>query len=176
MRSSGRQSGYYNGRAGRTTHHRLLLSIKITLNIDRMRYILLLCLVLLAGSACHKSGTSGLANYSSITSIGSNPFTNSLMLPQVALSAGKQIVFGAGSFPNGTISDSVFIFDAGTNQWSEVSTSAGHWLGGYTTVANLIIFAGGDNSPANVYAPDVDIYNPSTGKWTTATLSQGRYG
>jgi hypothetical protein len=141
-----------------------------------MKYALLLCLVLIGVMACHKSGTSASADYSTITPTGSNPFTNSLMLPQNAVAAGNQIVFGGGSLPNGTISDSVFIFDAGTNQWSEAAISAGHWLGGYTSVDNLVIFAGGDGGPGNLYAPDVDIYAPATGKWTTAMLSQGRYG
>src|ERR1700722_18635256 len=141
-----------------------------------MKYKSLLCVIMIAGTACHKSSESAAADYSTITPTGSNPFTNSLMLPQNAVAAGKQIVFGGGSLPNGTISDSVFIFDAGTNQWSETATSAGHWLGGFTSVNNLVIFAGGDSGPGNLYAPDVDIYAPSTGKWTTAMLSQGRYG
>src|ERR1700722_1989591 len=146
------------------------------MKITRMNYALVLFLALVGGVACHKSGTSGSVNYDSITLVGSNPFTSSLMLPQVAVAAGKQIVFGAGSLPGGTVSDSVFIFDAGKDQWSATAISAGHWLGGYTAVDNLIIFGGGDNYPTNIYASDVDIYNPSTGKWTTAKLSQGRYG
>jgi hypothetical protein len=141
-----------------------------------MKYKSLLCVMMIAGTACHKSGGSAAADYSTITPTGNDPFTNSLMLPQNAVAAGNQIVFGGGSYPDGSVSDSAFIFDAGTNQWAEAAMSAGHWLGGYTAVDNQVIFAGGDNFPTNLYAPDVDIYDPSTGKWTTAMLSQGRYG
>ena len=144
-----------------------------------MKNVLLLCALATSAMACHKSGTtatSGSANYSLITFTSSDSFTNSLMLPQAAVAAGSQIVFGAGSLPDGTASDSAFIFDMKTNQWSATTMTAGHWLGGYAAVDNLVIFAGGDDFPTNLYAADVDIYSTSTGKWTTAMLSQGRYG
>src|ERR1700722_2905041 len=108
-----------------------------------MKCSLLFCLILTGVIACHKSGTSGSANYSSITLTGSDSFTNSLMSPQAAVAAGNQIVFGAGSEPDGSVSDSAFIFDASTNQWSATAMTAGHWLCGYAAVDNLIIFAGG---------------------------------
>jgi hypothetical protein len=141
-----------------------------------MKYALLFCLVLVAVTACHKSETAAPANYTSITPTGSDSFTNSLMLPQAAVAAGNQIVFGAGSLPDGSVSDSAFIFDMKTNQWSATAMTAAHWLCGYTAVDDLVIFAGGDNFPTNIYAANVDIYSTSSGKWITATLSQGRYG
>jgi hypothetical protein len=143
-----------------------------------MKRSLFFCLVLIGVMACHKSGTSatsGAASYSSLSLIGANRFTTSLMQPMAAAAAGNQIVFGAGEVGFGTSSDSVFIFDAGTNQWSEAKTSSGHSSGCMTAVDSLIIIAGGVGGLTNLYSSNVDIYAPSSGKWTTASLSQGRF-
>src|SRR5206468_3798820 len=43
-----------------------------------------------------------------------------------------------------------------------------------TTVGNLAMFAGG--SVGNSSTANVDIYNDSTGQWSTASLSQARMG
>jgi hypothetical protein len=142
-----------------------------------MKCSLLFCLVLIGGVACHKSGTSGasgLPDYDSLILIGANRFTTSLMQPMAAAAAGNQIVFGAGEIGFGNSSDSVFIFDAGTNQWAEAKTSSGHSSGCMTAVDSQIVLAGGVGSPADIYSSNVDIYAPSSGKWTTASLSQGR--
>jgi hypothetical protein len=96
------------------------------------------------------------------------------MQPMAAAAAGNQIVFGAGEIGFGASSDSVFIFDAGTNQWSEAKTGSGHVSGCMIAVDSLIIMAGGVGDLANLYSSNVDIYTPSSGKWTTASLSQGR--
>ncbi len=145
-----------------------------------MKYPLLLGLVLISATACHKSGTaatsttSGSVNYDSIIVVGSNPFTNSQLQPQVAISSGSQMIFGIGE-TSSRISDSVFIFDTATNQWSVTEMPACHQFAGVTAVDSLIIFAGGQAYPNLTGTSDVEIYTPSTRKWTTATLSQARY-
>jgi hypothetical protein len=96
-----------------------------------MKYILLLCFVLIGGMACHKSGTattSGISestNYDSITLVGTNPFTNSQLQPQVAISSGNQMLFAIAETPT-SVSDSVFIRGAGLQPLVN-GRSAGLW-------------------------------------------------
>ena len=110
-----------------------------------MKYSLLFCSVLIGVLACHKSGTSatsGSASYSSLSLIGANRFTTSQMQPQAAAAAANQIVFGAAEFGFGSASDSVFIFDAGSNQWSEAKIGGGHVSGCMTAVDSMIVLSG----------------------------------
>jgi len=142
-----------------------------------MKYPFFFLLVLIGVIACHKSetsATSAAASYTSLSLIGANRFTTSQMQPEAAAAAGNQIVFGIGQVGFGNSSDSVFIFDAGTNQWSEAKIGSGHVSGCMTAVDSLIVLAGGVGGLGNLYSSNVDIYAPSNGRWTTASLSQGR--
>jgi Kelch motif len=120
------------------------------------------------------SATSDSTNYDSLLLVGSNPFTNSQLQPQVAITSGSQMIFAIAETPS-RISDSVFIFDTATNQWSVTEMPSCHQFAGVTAVDSLIILAGGQAYPNLAGASDVEIYTPSTRKWTTATLSQARY-
>ncbi|MCP3919045.1 MAG: hypothetical protein GY711_26165 [bacterium] len=94
-----------------------------------------------------------------------------------ATSVGSEAIF-AGGTAFGTYSDVVDIFDAATGTWrtDTLSQARGDLAG--TSVGQYAIFAGGREStggPFNANLSDVvDIYDSSTGQWTTSTLSHPR--
>src|SRR5205823_1567599 len=78
-------------------------------------------------------------------------------------------------------SNAVDVFDASTGQWSTAALSQGRRQLAATSVGNVALFAGGLASAtvgrrtSNVPSDAVDLYDASSGRWSTATLSQPRY-
>jgi Ca2+-binding RTX toxin-like protein len=98
----------------------------------------------------------------------------------VAATVGSQALFVAEhafDFPS-TPNIAFDIYDASTGQWSVAGLSQAREGFGITTVGTKVILAGGDywvGPPLGghtVYSNAVDIYDSSTGQWSTATLSQ----
>jgi autotransporter-associated beta strand protein len=95
-------------------------------------------------------------------------------------SVGDQVFFGGGLFTatGGSHSNEVDIYDTSAGTWSTATLSQGRYLLAATSAAGNVFFAGGAVPPAGG-GPDipsnvVDIYNTSTGTWSTATLSTAR--
>jgi hypothetical protein len=68
----------------------------------------------------------------------------------------------------------VDIYNTLNGSWSTATLSQPRCCLAATSVGNLVLFGGGQNSkvPSNV----VDLFNVTNNTWTTATLSQARYG
>lgn len=82
------------------------------------------------------------------------------------------MVFDAnGALP--TFSDSIYIYDELTEQWSTHPISVPRSDIGVASDGNIAIFAGG-YSGQNQVSDAVDIYNASTDTWSTTTLSEAR--
>ncbi len=98
----------------------------------------------------------------------------------VATTVGNLAIFAGGTGPAwASNSNIVDIYNSGTGQWSAAALSQGRFGLAATTVGNDAIFAGGEvNNPSGgyTYSAVVDIYNSSTGQWSTSKLSQARGG
>ena len=99
-----------------------------------------------------------------------------------AVALGSKIFFGGGEIGDGTTpTKRVDIYDASTNNWSITELSIPRNNIASAAVGNKVIFAGGDpglesvNCPA-WQCPMVDIYDMSTGTWSTASLSEHKDG
>jgi len=99
-----------------------------------------------------------------------------------ATSVGNYALFGGGyGLHVGTV-DTVDIFNAGNGQWSTAVLGQARQGLCATSVGNCAIFAGGAYWGA--YGPgvaqfgsnQVDIFNSTTGQWSTGCLSQARCG
>ena len=96
---------------------------------------------------------------------------------------GTKVLF-AGGVPNftgdgpSTKSNAVDIYDGATGQWSTAKLSVPRSEVAGAGVGNYAIFAGGiyysKKTRGGLYSNAVDIYNNSTGRWTTAKLSSAR--
>jgi hypothetical protein len=101
------------------------------------------------------------------------------MIPAVA--AGNKIFFGGGEYGDGTWPvDSVDIYDVSTNTWTVSHLScAGNGIAA-GTVGSKVFFAGGDpgvtGKPGFNRSKQVDIYDLTTGNWSTSLLSESKYG
>ena len=73
-----------------------------------------------------------------------------------------------------TVAGSVQVAD-GSPFWSTAQLSQARAYLSATSAGNQVFFAGGLDSSGNT-SNVVDIYNTSTGMWTTAALSQARSG
>jgi len=101
---------------------------------------------------------------------------------------GRYTLFGGGEIqagPTGSDSDCVDIWDSTTSNWSTDLNSGGKLLShprkklAAASTGRYALFGGGYTSgekdkPHRGYRADVDIFDASTGNWTTATLSQPR--
>jgi hypothetical protein len=89
---------------------------------------------------------------------------------------GNEAKVNSGSIP----SDAVDIYDASTGAWSVASLSVKRRSLAAASVGGEAIFAGGrtklGEQGSNAPTGRVDIYHEATGAWTTASLSEARYG
>jgi hypothetical protein len=100
-----------------------------------------------------------------------------------AAATGDQAVFAGGClspyYPGSPCTDGVDIFDTSSDQWTTAHLSKARAGMAVTTVGSKVIFAGGYDyslgSSQKVPQDTVDIYDESTGSWTTAKLSAARY-
>jgi len=82
-----------------------------------------------------------------------------------------------GNYSNYVTSAQVDLFDSTTGQWSTATLSLERAWMAATSVGELAIFGGGWSSSSttpNGYSAVVDIYNSSSGLWSTSSLSQER--
>ncbi|HUY31344.1 MAG TPA: hypothetical protein VMV69_01080 [Pirellulales bacterium] len=98
-----------------------------------------------------------------------------------ATTVGTKAIFAGGLAPDGTESKAVFIYDAATDRWSTAALSQARSYLEATAVGTDAIFAGGYTLPTNPMedvntSNVVDIYDASTNQWSTAALSQARFG
>jgi len=102
-----------------------------------------------------------------------------------ATSVGNVALFGggAGNFTDNAYYNTVDIYDATSGTWSTASLSVARWGLAATSVGNVALFGGGYNDDGG-YSSEycnidgncnvVDIYDATTGTWSTATLSVAR--
>lgn len=93
-----------------------------------------------------------------------------------AAAAGNKIVFAGGEAEE--ISDAVDIYDVTTGQWTTAKLSEPRYRLAAAAAGNKVVFAGGAKPDADgsggVESARVDIYDVTTGQWTTAQLSVAR--
>lgn len=93
-----------------------------------------------------------------------------------AAAAGNKIVFAGGMADE--ISDAVDIYDISTGQWATARLSAPRYRLSAAAAGNKIVFAGGaspdPSGSGGIESKKVDIYDVTTGQWTTAQLSVAR--
>jgi hypothetical protein len=94
-----------------------------------------------------------------------------------ATASGTKLFF-AGGYNGTTYSNVVDIYDVSSGAWTTATLSAARGFLAAAAAGNDVLFAGGVTGGiggAN-YVPSsvVDIYNTSTGAWTTSALSQAR--
>ncbi len=97
---------------------------------------------------------------------------------------GTKAIFAGGVFDDANgyakASDIVDIYDAATGLWSTAMLSQARSFATAVSVGDLAIFAGGDSGSTptipsyTIFSDLVDIYDASTGGWSTATLSEAR--
>jgi hypothetical protein len=93
--------------------------------------------------------------------------------------SGNKVIFAGGEISDGTFPTSaVDIYDVSTNSWTTASLSAPGHLIGAAAVGNKVLFGGGDHgfnmASGTSRSTAVDIYDVSTNKWSTASLSEPR--
>ncbi|WP_374164008.1 kelch repeat-containing protein [Arcticibacter sp. MXS-1] len=105
------------------------------------------------------------------------PLTSPSRYELAAAAAGTKIVFAGGMEKNG-ISKAVDIYDVVTSKWSVAQLSEPRYRLAAAAAGNKIIFAGGaspsPDGPGGEESKKVDIYDVSTGQWSTAELSVAR--
>ena len=123
------------------------------------------------------SGHSNVVDiYNTTTSTWSTAALSQARSALAAGSVGNQVVFGGGDTDSGG-SNVVDIYNTSTGSWSTATLSQARDQLAATAVGSLVLFGGGEIEPpgvAGVPSNAVDIYNTSTGSWSTATLSQAR--
>ncbi|MDB5323884.1 MAG: kelch repeat-containing protein [Phycisphaerales bacterium] len=94
---------------------------------------------------------------------------------------GSKAMFAGGTVPDGhgnqVPSDVVNIYDAMTGQWSLAHLSQARFVLAATTVGDKAMFAGGtyvDADGAYQGSAVLDVYDSSTGEWSTTQLAQPR--
>jgi len=98
-----------------------------------------------------------------------------------ATAVGTKVFFAGGASLNGESYSVVDIFDNSTGLWTTANLSEARSGLRATTVGTKVFFAGGRSTSGglpstNIFHSVVDIYDNSTGLWTTANLSQARAG
>lgn len=130
---------------------------------------------------------SGLLNTVDIYDITTDSWTSSQLsnarsFPAAVASNGKVFFAGGINFNNLTHYATVDILDTLTHQWSTASLSSGKMYIQAASVGNKILFAGGykilafGSPPTFEFTDVVDIYDTSTGIWSTQSLSEARAG
>jgi hypothetical protein len=99
---------------------------------------------------------------------------------------GTKAIFAGGAFEdvsgNGMLSNVVDIYDASNGHWSTATLSQARGDATAAVVGDLAIFAGGASGSTpgipsySILSDVVDIYDASTGGWSTAALSEARAG
>jgi len=108
----------------------------------------------------------------------SSPLYNS---PVLVSANNKVFITGANYLQNGGISTKSDIYDAATNALSTVQLSQARFEPSATANGNKVFFAGGyqntdrDDNPID-FTARVDICDALTNTWTTAELSEARFG
>ncbi|MHC4643048.1 MAG: Kelch repeat-containing protein [Planctomycetota bacterium] len=97
-----------------------------------------------------------------------------------ATTVGSKAIFAGGNTGSNYGTNRVDIYDDSTGLWSTATLSQTRYALAATSIGNKAFFAGGkDYEPHDGYAYTdydiVDIYDNSTGLWSTASLSQARY-
>jgi kelch-like protein 20 len=142
----------------------------------------LIFLAVLAAAACKKTSaaeakavtTQDTPQYSTVTNAGAvtiNPDNQA----DLAAGAGSKMVF-AGGYQDGAIpSDSAYIFDTATRQWTG-SMIGSHELGSAAATTSKILIGGGIMNKSATVLGAVDVYDAGTGQWSEAQLSLARKG
>ena len=94
-----------------------------------------------------------------------------------AITLGNKIFFAGGDI-SAAFSSSVDIYDVVTNSWTKAELTLARRSLSIAVAGNKVLFAGGYYQVTTfsdfVFSNWVDIYDASTGSWSTATLSQAR--
>ncbi len=115
--------------------------------------------------------------YDATTSLWTQAILSAPRIKLAAAGAGNKILFAGGCDPNnGTSSNVVDLYSTTTGGWgvSQPLTVPRFNLCG-AGAGNKVVFAGGTDFGGNFY-DNVEIYDVITNMWSTATLSQARYG
>jgi hypothetical protein len=97
----------------------------------------------------------------------------------IAAAWGSKMVFACAEDDySQTYSDSVYVYDTVSRQWSKFRTSSSHSGGAAVACNGKVFLAGGYSGSltAPVLTAAVDVYDVSTGQWTIAQLSSPRAG
>jgi len=122
-------------------------------------------------------GTAVIDVFDAATSTWSTAALTAPTVGHAATTVGTKVLFAGGSH-NGVPSAHVDIYDASVGlpsdplAWSTATLSSPRLNLVGVTIGDLAIFAGGHDF--NTALADVDIYDDSTGLWSTATLSLAR--
>jgi hypothetical protein len=112
--------------------------------------------------------------YDSTTELWTTDTLPNILGSAVATSVGTKVLFAT----TGSQRNMVDIYDDATKLWSMATLSQSRFDLTATSAGEKAFFAGGGYLPPNVYSQSfsdvVDIYDNSTGQWTTSKLSQPR--
>ena len=121
-----------------------------------------------------------IPNYSLGVTISGAPlyFTHSVTTMQYAFSHSAQAVLnGKAYFFGGTVSDLVYIFDPTQllgSQWSTDTVSVRRSSAAMAVLGDKLYIAGGDQGASRNHQSWIDIYDDSTGDWSTHELTIAR--
>jgi hypothetical protein len=134
------------------------------------------------GGGVNATGESDRVDIYNVTSGSWTTATLSIARHELAAtSSGNLVFFGGGWNQTGgtTPYNQVDIYNISDNSWSTATLSQARAGLAATSVGNVILFAGGYNSNTTFnpayFSNVVDIYNVTSGTWSSATLSQGRW-
>ena len=142
--------------------------------------------LIIAGGASYSSGTWTPSAAVNIYNVSTGQWSIVPALSQArwgmaAATVGDLAIFAGGATKSNGIwatSAAVDIYNMATNQWTTAELSVPRYGLAATTVGDLAIFAGGADSTyygaASNASDAVDIYNASTGQWSTTSLSEAR--
>ncbi len=132
------------------------------------------------GGYPNSSGTFVTSNvvdiYSSSGNIWSHTTLSQARSNMAAVAAGNYAIFAGGNNSSGGYSSVVNIYNASTGGWTNSTLSQGRNGIAALTLGDQAIFAGGSYLNANnqpQVSSAVDIFNASTGAWSTAPLPSG---
>ena len=139
-------------------------------------------LVLFAGGIVNGGGISNAVDAFDAQSRSWVPSAN-LSLQRYGISAttvGTKVLFAGGQHVLGSVTNRVDIYDASVgppsdpNAWTIAALPRARVQATAVTVGDLAIFAGGWVTPGGTPVDYVDIYDNTTGLWSTTNLSQAR--
>ncbi len=141
--------------------------------------------VVLSGGSYYTSGGWAINSSLEIYNTGTDQWSATVQ-PDATVGAGwtavgdELIIAGGASYSNGAWAPTAAVntYNVSTGQWSSApALSQARYGLAAGTVGSLAIFAGGATYSDGTWSPssDVDIYNTSTGTWSTATLSVARW-